>query len=129
MPPSSITNLMAETDAERQAREAGERVNKEARRCQAEFDRGMALDAYEAKYAAVDATATPSSTSRSSCPWLDRAADNYNRRRSMSLVVLGKYALTNHVLSDIVNDDRPMWVQMNCTVLTWMYYTIQANLQ
>jgi hypothetical protein len=27
-------------------------------------------------------------------------------------------ALTDHVLSDVVNADRPAWVQMNCTVLT-----------
>lgn len=58
---------------------------------------------------------------------LDRATDNYNRWRSMFLTVLGKYALTDHV----VNADRPAWVQMNCTVLTWIYIycKIHADLQ
>ena len=113
---------MAETDAERQARE--ERARK------AEDDRVAALDAYEAKYAAVHAMAIAVLNIKVLVPLvLDRAADNYNRWGSMFLVVLGKYALTDHVLSDVVNADRPAWVQMNCTVLTWIYCTIHADLQ
>ena len=113
---------MAETNAERQARE--ERARK------AEADRVAALDAYEAKYAAVHAMAIAVLNIKVLVPLvLDRAADNYNRWRSMFLVVLGKYALTDHVLSDVVNADRPAWVQMNCTVLTWIYCTIHADLQ
>jgi hypothetical protein len=42
---------------------------------------------------------------------------------------LGKYALTDHVLTDVVNADRPTWVQMDCTVLTWIYGTINPDLQ
>ena len=112
---------MAETDAERQARE------ERARR--AEADRVAALDAYEAKYANVHAATIAVLNIKVLVPLvLDRAADNYNRWRSMFLVVLGKYALTDHVLSDVVNADRPAWVQMNCTVLTWIYCTIHADL-
>ena len=113
---------MAETDAERQARE------ERARR--AEADRVAALDAYEAQYVAVHAAAIAVLNIKVLVPLvLDRAADNYNRWRSMFLVVLGKYALTDHVLSDVINADRSAWVQMNCTVLTWIYCTIHANLQ
>ena len=111
---------MAETEAERQAREAREK---------AAADRAAALDAYEAKYAAVHAAAIAVLNIKVLVPLvLDRTADNYNRWRAMFLVVLGKYALTDHVLSDVVNADRPAWVQMNCTVLTWIYCTIHADL-
>jgi hypothetical protein len=113
---------MAETDAERQARK-----EREAR--QAEADRSAALDAYEAKYAAVHAAAIAVLNIKVLVPLvLDRAADNYNRWRAMFLTVLGKYALIDHVLSDVVNANRPAWVQMNCTVLTWIYCTIHADL-
>ena len=60
---------------------------------------------------------------------LDHAANNYNRWRAMFLTILGKYALTDHVLSDVDNADRPAWVQMDCAVLTWIYCTIHADLQ
>jgi hypothetical protein len=41
---------------------------------------------------------------------------------------LGKYALTDHVLTDVVNADRSAWVQMDYTVLTWIYGTINPDL-
>ncbi|XP_066358499.1 uncharacterized protein [Miscanthus floridulus] len=113
---------MAKTDAVRQARE--ERGRK------AEADRVAALDAYEAKYATVHAAAITVLNIKVLVPLvLDRAADNYNQWRSVFLIVLGKYALTDHVLSDVVNADRPAWVQMICTVLTCIYCTIHADLQ
>ncbi|XP_066354353.1 uncharacterized protein [Miscanthus floridulus] len=60
---------------------------------------------------------------------LDRAA-NYNQwRATLSLVVLGKYALTDHVLTDVVNVDCSAWMQMDCTILTWIDGTIHGNLQ
>lgn len=124
---------MAETDAERQAREAREQRERDAeevRLRQAEADRVAALDTYEAKYAAVHAAAIAILNIKVLVPSvLDRAADNYNRWRTMFLTVLGKYALTDHVLSDVINADRPAWVQMDCTVLTWIYCTIHADLQ
>jgi len=89
--PIDPTDLMAETDIEHQAREERAR-----------------------KYAAVHAAAIAVLNIKVLVPLvLDRAADNYNRWRSMFLVVLGKYALTDHVLSDVVNANRPAWVQMN----------------
>jgi hypothetical protein len=111
---------MAETEAQRQERETRERLEKEA------SDRAAALDAYEAKHAAVHAAAIAVLNIKVLVPLvLDRASDNYNRWRAMFVTVLGKYALTDHV----VNDDRSAWVQMNCTVLTWIYCTIHADLQ
>jgi hypothetical protein len=113
---------MAESDVERAAALARQR--------QAEADRATALDAYEAKYAVVHAAAIAVLNIKVLVPLvLDRAVDNYNRWQALFLTVLGKYALTNHVLSDVVNTDRPAWVQMNCTMLTWIYGTIHADLQ
>ena len=113
---------MAETDAACQAREECAR--------RSEADRVAALDTYEAKYANVHGAAIAVLNIKVLVPLvLDRVADNYNRWRSLFLVVLGKYALIDHVLSDVVNADRPAWVQMNCTVLTWIYGTINGDLQ
>ncbi|XP_066357843.1 uncharacterized protein [Miscanthus floridulus] len=116
---------MAETEADRKAREEREQRARDA----AEANRAAALDAYEAKHAAVHAAAIAVLNIKVLVPLvLDRAADNYTRWRSMFLTVLGKYALTDHVLSDVANVDRSAWVQMDCTVLTWIYCTIHADL-
>ena len=123
---------MAETEAERTAREQRERDAEAARRRQAEAARTAALDAYEAKHADVHAAAIAVLNIKVLVPVvLDRMANNYNHWRALFLIVLGKYALTDHVLTDVVNADRPAWVQMemDCTVLTWIYGTINADLQ
>lgn len=59
---------------------------------------------------------------------LDVANSNYTRWRGLFLVALGKYALTDHVLSDVVHFDRADWVQMDCVVLGWLFGTISADL-
>ena len=121
---------MAETDAERLAREAREREDEDALRRQTEAARTAALDAYEAKHADVHAAAIAVLNIKVLVPVvLDRTANNYNRWRALFLVVLGKYALTDHVLTDMVNANRPACVQMNCTILTWIYGMINADLQ
>jgi hypothetical protein len=43
--------------------------------------------------------------------------------------VLGKYALTPHVLDDVVLADRPVWVQVDCVVLSWIFATVSSDLQ
>ncbi|XP_066384636.1 uncharacterized protein [Miscanthus floridulus] len=92
--------------------------------------RTAALDRYEADHADVHAAAIAVLNIKVLIPViLDRASNNYTRWRALFLIVLGKYALTDHVLTDVVNDDRPAWVQMNCTVLTWIYGTIHPDLQ
>ncbi|XP_066323954.1 uncharacterized protein [Miscanthus floridulus] len=47
----------------------------------------------------------------------------------MFLTVLGKYALTRHVLEDEAFPSRPAWVQADCCVLTWIYSTVSSDLQ
>jgi hypothetical protein len=123
---------MAETDAERltrEVREQREREAEDARRHQAEAARTATLDAYEAKHADVHATAIAVLNIKVLVPVvLDCTANNYNRWRALFLIVLGKYALTDHVLTDMVSADWPTWVQMDCTILTWIYGMINADL-
>jgi len=59
---------------------------------------------------------------------LDLASNNYSKWRRLLLVVLNKYALADHVLSDEPRMDRPSWVSMESTVLTWLYGTVSAGL-
>jgi hypothetical protein len=47
----------------------------------------------------------------------------------MFLTVLGKYALTPHVLDDETLPDRPVWVQVDCVVLSWIFATVSSDLQ
>ena len=47
----------------------------------------------------------------------------------MFLTILGKYALTRHVLDDEAFPSRPAWVQADCVVLTWIYGTVSNDLQ
>lgn len=59
---------------------------------------------------------------------LDVGAANFTRWRGLFLVALGKYALTNHVISDNYFPDRADWLQMDCVVLGWLYSSISADL-
>jgi len=112
---------MAETEEERQARIECEK---------AAAARTAVLDKYEADHADVHAAAIAVLNIKVLVPVvLDHVANNYTRWRALFLVVLGKYALTDHVLNDVVNSDRPACVQMDCTILTWIYGTINADLQ
>ncbi|XP_062232780.1 uncharacterized protein LOC133930092 [Phragmites australis] len=59
---------------------------------------------------------------------LDLAAANYTKWRGLFLVILGKYALADHVLSDDSHPDRPDWVRMDCVILAWLYSSISVEL-
>ncbi|XP_062230074.1 uncharacterized protein LOC133927645 [Phragmites australis] len=59
---------------------------------------------------------------------LDLAAANYTKWRGLFLVILGKYALADHVLSDAYHPDRTDWARMDCVVLTWLYGSISVEL-
>lgn len=59
---------------------------------------------------------------------LEQSANNFSKWRGIFLVVLGKYALTSHVLSDEALPERPAWRQKDCTVLTWIYNTVSSDL-
>jgi hypothetical protein len=59
---------------------------------------------------------------------LDIGAANYSKWCGLFLVTLGKYALSDHVLSDAAFPEHATWARMDCVVLTWLYGTIAADL-
>jgi hypothetical protein len=59
---------------------------------------------------------------------LEKPANNYGRWRSLFIIVLGKYNLKDHVLSDDSYPERSAWSTMDCCVLTWVYGTVSNDL-
>lgn len=112
----------AAKEAEDQARAEAARRAEEARL------RAEALDAYEAAHEAIWATATAVVNVKAMIPIvLDKATGTYTKWRGMFLTVLGKYALTRHVLDDVALPDRPVWVQVDCVVLSWIFSTVRHS--
>lgn len=106
----------ARADAERRAEEARLRA--------------AALDEYEQAHEALWAQATAVINVKALIPIvLDKATDSYTKWRGIFLTVLGKYALTRHILEDETFPTRPVWVQADCCVLTWIYGTVSSDLQ
>jgi hypothetical protein len=60
---------------------------------------------------------------------LDPASSHYPRWRGQVLLTLQRYALTNHILDDIVAPPSPAWSLMDTMVLSWLHDTITAELQ
>ncbi|XP_072148579.1 uncharacterized protein [Setaria viridis] len=60
---------------------------------------------------------------------LDQLSNNYGRWRPLFLIVLGKYNLKEHVLTDIAYPDRSAWATMDSCVLTWIICTVSNDLQ
>jgi hypothetical protein len=86
--------LAAEADAARRAEEARLRA--------------AALDEYERAHEALWAQATAVVNVKALIPVvLDQATNTYTKWRGMFLTVLGKYALTRHVLEDEAFLSRP----------------------
>ncbi|XP_072147815.1 uncharacterized protein [Setaria viridis] len=102
----------------------------EARRAEEARLRAAALDEYERAHEALWAQATAVVNVKALIPViLDQATNNYTKWRGMFLTVLGKYALTRHVIEDEAFPSRPAWVQADCCVLTWIYNTVSSDLQ
>lgn len=88
------------------------------------------LDEFERAHEALWAQATTVVNVKVLIPViLDQATNTYTKWRGMFITVLGKYALTRHVLEDEAFPSRPAWVQVDCCVLTWIYNTISSDLQ
>lgn len=101
-----------------------------ARRAEEARLRAAALDEYEKAHEALWAQATAVVNVKALIPIaLDKATDTYTKWRGMFLTVLGKYALTRHVLGDEAFPARPAWIQADCCVLTWIYGTVSSDLQ
>lgn len=112
-------------DTERARLEADRKRLEEAER--AFRDQRTALEA--TTIAALHAQAVAVLNIRTLIPVvLDYDSPNYTKWRGLFLLVVGKYALSDHVLSDIVYPDDPAWNRMECTVLSWLYGTISSSL-
>ncbi|KAF8700144.1 hypothetical protein HU200_034511 [Digitaria exilis] len=59
---------------------------------------------------------------------LEQTSDNFSRWRNYFLNVLGKYDLTDLVLSDEDFSSDPHWHRMDCTVKSWLYSTVAPDL-
>jgi hypothetical protein len=115
---------------EAQDRAAAAAAQDAARRAEEARLRAEALDKFEAAHEAVWAQATAVVNVKAMIPIvLDKATGTYTKWRGVFLTVLGKYALTPHVLDDVVLADRPVWVQVDCVVLSWIFATVSSDLQ
>jgi hypothetical protein len=103
------------------AQEAEARTEAE-RRIEAARLRAAALNNFEAAHEAIWAQATAVVNVKALIPIiLDKATNTYTKWCGMFLTVLGKYALTPHVLEDATHPDRLVWVQTDCVVLSWIF--------
>ncbi|XP_062221364.1 uncharacterized protein LOC133920808 [Phragmites australis] len=59
---------------------------------------------------------------------LEVGSTSYSKWSGLHLITLGKYALTDHVLSDNTYPDVAPWLRMDCVVVSWIFGTISANL-
>ena len=59
---------------------------------------------------------------------LDLNSSNYSKWRGYVLLILGRFALKDHVLSDAARPDDPAWARMDCVVVSWLFNTISADL-
>jgi hypothetical protein len=59
---------------------------------------------------------------------LDLDTLSFSRWRRLILLVLDKYALVDHVLSDVARPDVPHWTRMDSHVLSWLYTAITIDL-
>ena len=59
---------------------------------------------------------------------LDLQSSNYSKWRGYVLLVLGRYALKDHVLSDVPRPCDAAWSRMDCVVVSWIFNTISPDL-
>ena len=59
---------------------------------------------------------------------LDLQASNYSKWRGYVLLILGRFMLQDHVLSDASNLNDPAWSRMDCVVVSWIFNTISPDL-
>ena len=59
---------------------------------------------------------------------LDLQSSNYSKSRGYILLILGRFALKDHVLSNDSRPYDPAWSRMDYVVLSWLFNTISADL-
>ena len=111
------------------AAEEQRRAEETARLAELARQRAAALDKHETAHEALWVQATTVVNIKALIRvTLESATNNFSKWHGLFLMVLGKYALTPHILSDDAMPDRPIGVQMDCTVLTWLYGTVSNEL-
>jgi hypothetical protein len=59
---------------------------------------------------------------------LDLQSSNYSKWRGHVVLILGRFALQDHVLSDVARPTDPAWSRMDCVVVSWIFNTISPDL-
>ncbi|WVZ73451.1 hypothetical protein U9M48_021755 [Paspalum notatum var. saurae] len=59
---------------------------------------------------------------------LDVGSDDYSRWREQMLLTLGKFSLSDHVLTNKKAPSSPDWTRMDCVVKSWIYGTLSTDL-
>jgi hypothetical protein len=59
---------------------------------------------------------------------LDLQASNFSKWRGHVLLILGRFALQDHVLSDVPPPHDSAWTRMDCVVGSWLINTISPDL-
>jgi hypothetical protein len=59
---------------------------------------------------------------------LDLQESNFSKWRGYVLLILGRFALQDHVLGDAPRLPDPAWCRMDCVVLSWLFNTISTDL-
>ena len=59
---------------------------------------------------------------------LDLQSSNYSKWRGYFLLILSRFALQDHVLSDASRLHDPAWSRMDCVVVSWIFNTISTDL-
>jgi hypothetical protein len=59
---------------------------------------------------------------------LDLKSSHYSKWRGYLLLALGRYALKDHVLSDVSRPTDSHWQRMDCVVVSWIFNSISPEL-
>ena len=121
----------AQADAlEQQASALRERIRAEALRDDAPSDDDVDSVASEAEaIARLHSQAAALQNIKNLVPIvLDLQASNYSKWRGYLLLVLGRFALKDHVLSDANRPHDAAWSRMDCVVVSWIFNTISSDL-
>jgi hypothetical protein len=50
------------------------------------------------------------------------------QKKTLVLLTLEHYALTDHILSDVAPPSLPSWCRMDCVVFSWLFGTLTIEL-
>jgi hypothetical protein len=59
---------------------------------------------------------------------LDLQSSDYSKWRGHILLILGRFSLQDHVLSDTAHPNDPAWSRMDYVVVSWIFDTISPDL-